>query len=82
MIALEVAAFIMVFLVSAGLLVFQHLHYSAIIKDLMNRLMSKNYGEFVSAEAFKVQPAKPGLDVKAKEIDNEPDSVETLNQIL
>ena len=54
-----------------------------VVKDLTNKIMAKNYGEIVQAEILKKSvEAKPGLDVKLKESDNEPDSVDLLNQLL
>lgn len=51
------------------------------IKDLTNKIMARNYGELVQAEVLKKEvQAKSGLDVKVKEPDNEPDSVELLNK--
>lgn len=59
-----------------------YLHY-LMTKELTTKIMAKNYGELVQAEILKKSvEVKPGLDVKVKQTDNEPDSVDVLNQYL
>lgn len=48
-----------IFALLALLLVFQHIYYSYVVNKLINKLMSRNYGEY---EASK--PARENLKVK------------------
>lgn len=54
-------------LVFVGLLIFQQVYYTMTINKLLNKLMSRNYAEFVQAEQIKnAQPNIFKVDVGAE----------------